>query len=224
MTPLAEPRRCRGAAPAVLLCVVVSAALAATAAAADNQPPPAPGAPASAPAVAPQSPPAQGAGFLHQLKVWWDESIGFFDVKVKTARGTLGDLDKQSNAAAKGAAATAQAAMNSAVAATRGAAATAQDAMRTAVEATKGAATVIARLPNTRVVTVHEPCPAAPNGAPDCAAGANNACRAKGFNGGQPLDVRTAEKCDAAAAVQAEQGADKGPCPLETWIARAVCQ
>ena len=77
--------------------------------------------------------------------------------------------------------------------------------MKGAVEATKNAATAIVRLPNTRVIQVSEVCARAPNGGSDCAAAAANGCRAKGFNGGTPLDVRTASHCDPKPPPQAGQ-------------------
>ena len=61
--------------------------------------------------------------------------------------------------------------------------------MKKTFDASKDAATAIGRLPNTRVVEVRERCATAANGAPDCAAAATNACRSKGFNGGQPLEL-----------------------------------
>ena len=79
-------------------------------------------------------------------------------------------------------------------------------------------------LPNTRVVDMHEDCERAPNGAPDCAAAAGVACRARGFKGGQPLDVRTAEKCDTTQALRSGQVPTRSICRIESWITRAVCQ
>jgi hypothetical protein len=70
---------------------------------------------------------------------------------------------------------------------------------------------------------VRERCEKAPNGAPDCEAAAANGCRAKGFAGGHPLDVRTAEKCDTTN-LQAGQIPGQRACPVETVVTRAVCQ
>jgi len=95
--------------------------------------------------------------------------------------------------------------------------------MKGAVEITKNAATSLAKLPNTRVVDVHERCAKAPNGASDCETAAATACRGKGFAGGRPLDVRTMEKCDTGA-LASSQIAGQHDCPVETVVTRAVCQ
>jgi hypothetical protein len=219
---------------------------------------------AAAPAQAAPQPPAPAAsaappdqsnrpGFLHQLKVWWDDSVALFDTKSKDARGSADDANKNpddtgrgptdaakdapkdaakdtTKDATKSAATSATAAtgdaMKNAVEATKGAAATATgaatDAMKGAVEATKNAATAIVRLPNTRVIAVNEACTRAPNGASDCAAAAANGCRAKGFSGGNPLDTRTAEKCDPKPPQPGHMPGLR--CAAETVVIRAVCQ
>jgi hypothetical protein len=203
MTRFARPEGFCGAVLAALLVTALVAGANGKAGAEDNQaPPPA----ATAPSLRPQPPPAGRPGFLQQLKVWWNDSIGFFDRGIKDTRGKVEDLNKKSGDAAKDAAA-----------ATQG-------VMKNALGVGKGAATTIIRLPNTRVVDMHEACAKAPNGAPDCAAAANTGCRGKGFNGGQPLDVRSAEKCDTTQAWQAGQSPGRGECPIESWITRAACQ
>lgn len=191
-----------------------------------------------APAVAAPPPDqANRPGFLHQLRVWWDNSIALFDVKSKEARVGADDAGKKPDDTARGstdaakdatksAAAATGDAMKSAVEATKGAAATATgaatDAMKGAVEVTKNAATAIVRLPNTRVVELHETCVRAPNGGSDCAAAAANGCRAKGFSGGNPLDTRTAEKCDPKPPQPGQMPGLR--CASETVVIRAVCQ
>jgi len=147
------------------------------------------------------------------------------DTGVKVA-----DVGKKSSAATQGAAAAAndaaaatQSAMKDAVEATRGVAIGAADAMKSAVEATKNAATVLAKLPNTRFVGLHERCARARNGAPDCEAAAAAGCRSKGFAGGHPLDVRTAKKCDTTM-LQAGQAPSLNDCLVETIVTRAICQ
>jgi hypothetical protein len=222
MTRFAQPKSFCGAALVALLAAALSIAAAGRAAAENSQAPAPPV--AAAPTIPPQAPPGNSPGFLHQLKVWWDQSIAVFDAKIKDTRGTVDDLNKKSSDAAKDAATATQGAMKGAVDATKDAAAATQGAMKNALDATKDAAAVIVRLPNTRVVELHARCETAPNGAPDCATAATNACRGKGFNGGQPLDVRTAEKCDTTPAFQAGQSPGKGECPIESWITRAVCQ
>jgi hypothetical protein len=236
MTSFAKPTSLCGAALVALLAValpivasgsaVAQGTQAPAAAAAPAQPAPPPAAPATpspppapiavAPLVPPQSPPAYKPGFLHQLKVWWDDSIAVFDTKGKDTPGKAHDLNRKSDDAAKSA-------VDAAKDATKGAATTATDAMKNAMEATKNAATAIVRLPGTRIVDVHETCARAPNGAPDCAAAAASGCRGKGFNTGNPLDVRTAEKCDTTA-LQAGHLPGQRECAVETVVIRAVCQ
>jgi hypothetical protein len=190
----------------IALALIALALSAGMSAAEDNQAPAgAPAPAATVPAIPPQPPPADKPGFLHQLKVWWDDSIGFFGAKIKDTGGTVEDLGKKSGDV------------------TKGAATAATDAMKGAVEATKNAATAIVKLPNTRMIDVRERCEKAPNGAPDCEAAAANGCRAKGFAGGHPLDVRTAEKCDTTN-LQAGQIPGQRACPVETVVTRAVCQ
>ena len=127
---------------------------------------------ATAATIRPEKP-----GFLHELGHWWDGSIGYLHDKIKAAPGTFEDIGKKSGDAAKGAAVATQ------------------EGMKKTLDVSKDAAVVIGRLPNTRVVDVHERCAIAGNGAPDCAAAATIACRAKGFSGGKPLDSRTGEAC-----------------------------
>jgi hypothetical protein len=207
------------------------------AAPAPPQPPAlAPGSPPPAVAVPLTAPPPQPAnrpGFLHQLRVWWDDSVAWFDPKSKDAQPAGEDANKKlddtgggtadaAKDAAKSAATATQDAMKNAVEATKGAATTATDAMKGAVEATKNAASAIARLPNTRVIDVHQTCARAPNGASDCAAAAASGCRIKGFNSGTPLDVRTAEKCDTKPPQAGQMPGLR--CARETVVIRAVCQ
>ncbi len=179
--------------------------------------------PAAAPSLPPQPPVANKPGFLHQLKVWWDQSVAFVDTRVKDTRGRFDDLNQKSNAAVVAT----QGAVKGALDVSKDAAAVTQGAMKGALNVSKGAATTLMRLPNTRVVEVHERCQQAANGAPDCAATAAAACRGKGFAAGTPLNVVTAEKCDTRQAVQAVQQGQlpgKGDCPVESMITRAVCQ
>ena len=99
----------------------------------------------------------------------------------------------------------------------------AKEAMKNAATATKDAATAIVRLPGTRAIEVHQACPKAPNGAPDCLEAAVNACRGKGFNTGKPLDVSSSEKCVTTMWLS---GQSQGECRFETEtiLARALCQ
>jgi hypothetical protein len=200
--------------------------------------PAAAGAPAAnTPTTQQQGSPAFRPGFLHQLKSWWDDSLAVFDRKDATPRDAGNDVNKKTEDTspgvadrAKDAAASAvtstQDAMRSAVEATKGAASTAVEvtkgAASTAVEATKNAATAIVRLPNTRVIQVNEVCARAPNGGSDCATAAANGCRAKGFAGGTPLDVRTASRCDPNPPQAGQMPTVR--CSPESVVTRAVCQ
>jgi hypothetical protein len=172
---------------------------------ADDKPAPAAAPAATTPAIPPQPPPPDKPGFLHQLKVWWDDSIGFFGAGIKDTGSKVEDLGKKTGDV------------------TKGAAGAATDAMKGAVDATKNAATAIVKLPGTRLIDVRERCEKAPNGAPDCESAAATGCRGKGFAGGHPLDVRTAEKCDTSN-LQAGQLPGQRACAVETVVTRAVCQ
>jgi hypothetical protein len=178
--------------------------------------PPTPGAPAAgAPTTQQQSTPAFRPGFLHQLRTWWDDSLAVFDRKDKNPSGAANDANKKAEDNNPGAADKAKEAAASAVTTT-------QDAMKNAVEATKNAATAIVRLPNTRVIQVNEVCARAPNGGSDCASAAATGCRAKGFNGGSPLDVRTASRCDPKPPQAGQMPTVQ--CSPESVVTRAVCQ
>src|ERR1700722_7409697 len=152
-----------------------------------------------------QPPPANKPGFLHQLEVWWNDSFGDFDAKMKSAKDKLDDYNKQQNQAAK-----------------ETSAATEQ-ALKDAAQVTKDAATAVVKLPTTRVFEFHERCQVAGNGAPDCQATANNACRTKGFDAGQPLDISTSQECPARVMLSGRPPVE-GECKDVTVILRAVCR
>jgi hypothetical protein len=199
MTRFARPRSFRGAVFAVLAAATVLAAPA-VASAGDDQAPSR--APAASPLVPPQPPPADKRGFFNEIGRWWNGSVGF----MRDTTGRFVDFGKKSGDVAK----------DAALATGEG--------MKKTLDASKDAADVIVRLPNTRVVEMHATCKTAPNGAPDCAPAALAACRDKGFAGGKPLDVRTAEKCDTTQAWRKGQTPGTGACPIESWITRAICQ
>jgi hypothetical protein len=164
-----------------------------------------------APALPPQtgpslaSPSLPGAppdkrGFLNDISRWWDQSIADFNAKLKEQQSKLDDLNKQSNAAAK-------------------------DAADATQQAMKSAADAVARMSKpASVIEIQQVCPAAGNGAPDCEAAALKACKVKGFAGGQPLDIRTAEKCNASLWVSGQPPQTPVECPVETVLLRAACQ
>jgi hypothetical protein len=160
--------------------------------------PPPPAAAGSTPLSAPPASADANSGFLHAFGRWWNESFAKFGTNMKDAQKQLDDFNKGQRAAAK-------------------------EAVKSAAEATKDAATAIVRLPGTRAIEVHQACPNAPNGAPDCQEAAVNACRGKGFNTGRPLDVSSSEKCVATMWLANQK---QGECHLETEaiLARALCQ
>jgi len=167
-------------------------------------PPPVPAtAPAAAPAAAPMAapilpaqPPSDQPGLLPAFGRWWHDAFGDWGAKF--------DRAKQNQVAKDAADATGE-------------------AIKNAAAATKDAATAIVRLPGTRVVEVSEPCAVAGNGAPDCQVAATGACRKKGFNSGQPIDVRTSQECPAAVLMSGKPPAE-GECPNETVVLRVICQ
>jgi hypothetical protein len=200
----AKPRSV-GATIAVWLFAAALLVVAGIAAAEDGQPASGGATETAPPAASPAPPSANKPGFLHELWQWWDNSISGLGARMQDARSKVENLNRKSTDAVKGAASATQ------------------DAMKSTAEATKGAASTLLRLPNTRVIEIRERCTPAPNGAPDCQAAATNACRGKGFNTGQPLDVVSAEKCPPAALLSAQKTGVLD-CPVETVVSRAVCQ
>jgi hypothetical protein len=96
------------------------------------------------------------------------------------------------------------------------------DVAKTTAEGAKDAAGVVARLPNTRVITGHEECAISANGAPDCVTAADMICKSKGFASGKSVDMTTAEVCSAEVYLA---GRNSGPgCRTETFVSRAICQ
>jgi len=97
------------------------------------------------------------------------------------------------------------------------------DAAKGAADNAKNAADAIIGLPNTRIVASHEACAAAANGAPDCRAAADAACRGKGFGSGKVLDTQTTQKCPAWVWLSGRPPPD-GACSRETFVTQAACQ
>jgi hypothetical protein len=158
-------------------------------------PQPAPAAPAAAAPIVPaQPPPIEKRGFLNDFGKWWDESMASFKAKMKDQQSQLDDFNRKS-----------------------------KDAAAATQQAMKDAADAMVKFPTSKMVETHEVCAIAGNGAPDCQAAAINACRGKGFNTGQPLDIRTAEKCNASLWVSG-QAPNGNACPVETVVLRAACQ
>jgi len=85
------------------------------------------------------------------------------------------------------------------------------------------AAGTVARLPGTNVVSGHELCEAAPNGAPDCTGATIVLCKSKGFQRGNSLDITSAFKCPVQMW---REGRAPNPqeCRDESFVSRAICQ
>jgi hypothetical protein len=95
-------------------------------------------------------------------------------------------------------------------------------AARTTVEGAKDAADAVVKMPGARVISGHQQCSQAPNGAPDCVAAATAMCKAKGFGSGKSADMTTAEVCSPQVYLS---GRNSGPgCHTETFVSRALCQ
>ncbi|HEX4040470.1 MAG TPA: hypothetical protein VHY10_02130 [Xanthobacteraceae bacterium] len=153
-------------------------------------------------ALPPQPPPPalpgaapEQRGFLNGFGAWWNKSIADWKAKMKDQQTKLDAMNKQSADAAKDAATATQKALKSAA-----------DAM----------------MPS-HVIDIHQTCPVAGNGAADCATAAITVCKSKGYSDGQPLDVRTADKCSDSLWVSG-QTPTAADCPVETTLLRAACR
>jgi hypothetical protein len=99
---------------------------------------------------------------------------------------------------------------------------TAAEAGKTAAEVTKGAVDAVVKLPTARMMSGHERCIVAPNGAPDCLAAAETLCRKQGFSSGKSMDFTSAEECPARVLLSGRQAGAE--CTTVTFISRAMCQ
>lgn len=132
-------------------------------------------------------------GFLEGIGRWFEEQADKFNSSFKDAGKKVQDFSHEAGMAA-----------------------------RITVEGAKDAAGAVARIPTARVVTGHEKCSNAPNGAPDCVAAAVAICKAKGFATGKSADMTTAEVCPPKIYLS---GRNSGPgCHTETFVSRALCQ
>jgi hypothetical protein len=136
-------------------------------------------------------------GFIDAFGRFIGESAAKLDSQIKSTNEALSHLGSQTTDAAKGVA-------------------------KDAVGVAKDAAALIG-LPNARIFTGRERCAAAANGAPDCRAAANTACRNKGFATGKSLDTQSTQSCPARVWLSGRPPQD-GDCRLETFLTRAVCQ
>jgi hypothetical protein len=89
-------------------------------------------------------------------------------------------------------------------------------------EARDAAGSVVA-VPGTRIITGRQLCPPAPNGAPDCQQGVDALCRTKGFQAGRTLEVASGHRCSVKSLISG-RATKEAPCPVETYVTRAVCQ
>ena len=85
------------------------------------------------------------------------------------------------------------------------------------------AAGTVARLPATNIVTGHELCAVAPNGAPDCNGASLALCKTKGFGRGQSVDITSSYKCPPQMY---REGRAPNPqdCRDKSFVSKAVCQ
>jgi hypothetical protein len=95
-------------------------------------------------------------------------------------------------------------------------------AAKSTVEGAKDAAGTVVRIPTARVITGHEKCRIAPNGAPDCVAAATAMCKKRGFESGKSADMTTAEVCPAQVYLSGRSSGAE--CRTETFVSRALCQ
>jgi hypothetical protein len=152
---------------------------------------------AQPPAAQPQNPGFR-PGFIDAFGRFIDDSAAKLNSQLKSTNETLGNIGSQTSGAAK-------------------------DAAIGAVGTARDAAGTIVGLPSARMVSGRERCETAPNGAPDCRAAADAACRAKGFGAGRSLDTQSVQKCPARVWLSGHLPAE-GECPHETFVTRAVCQ
>jgi type IV secretory pathway TrbL component len=90
-------------------------------------------------------------------------------------------------------------------------------------DAAKDATGTVIGLPNARVVSGRERCPAAQNGAPDCQIAATAVCRGKGFQTGKSVDTQSEQKCPAHVLLSG-RAPNNTECPTEIFVTRAMCQ
>ena len=162
----------------------------------------APAAPADQPAAQPPAaePPNAGyqPGFIDAFGRFIGSTAAKLNSQIKSTNETLGNLGSQTTDAAK-------------------------DAAKDAVGTARDAAGALMGLPNARIFTGRERCAQAANGAPDCRAAADVACRGKGFATGKSLDTQSTQKCPARVWLSGRPPQD-GDCQTETFVTRAVCQ
>jgi hypothetical protein len=195
---LRTPGRCFRRASFSLSCAQRSALafallLAGSAVAQEGQPAN-PSGPAENPALAPTPNPSFAPGLLDALGRWIGDSKATLDSQLQNTQEALSGIGAQATGAIKDAAGAAQQATGA-----------------------------IVGLPAGQMITGRQLCPAAANGAPDCAPAADALCKAKGFGSGRGLEVASTQRCSARIWRSRSNPAD-GPCGTETFVTRAVCQ
>jgi hypothetical protein len=66
-------------------------------------------------------------------------------------------------------------------------------------------------------------CPVSSNGAPDCKAGADKLCQAKGFKEGKSLNTDSAETCSAKVLIPGRTR-KRDDCRTDNFVTSALCQ
>jgi hypothetical protein len=142
---------------------------------------------------APPEAPSHYSGFFGAIGRWVDRQTESLRSTFQDAGTKVGDIGQEAGAAA-----------------------------RTTVDNAKDVGDAVKRIPDTRVVSGHEACKLAPNGAPDCLAAADAVCKAKGYKSGKSVDMTTAEVCPTQVYLA---GRTRGEgCHTETFVSRALCQ
>jgi predicted phage tail protein len=136
---------------------------------------------------------AERPGFLESLGKWFSDQADNLNSSFKDAGKKVQDFGHEAGVAAQ-----------------------------STVDGAKNAAGAVANMSSARVVSGHEKCRIAPNGAPDCVAAATAICKAKGFASGKSADMTTSEVCPPSVYIA---GRNSGPeCRTETFVSRALCQ
>jgi hypothetical protein len=158
------------------------------------------------PAAAPPVPlaPAEKPGALEAIGRWFDQNTATFRSHLRSAKKRMDVLGDE------------------AAANNRKLANTAAEVGKGAVEVTRGAVESMAKLPATRIMSGHERCERAPNGAPDCLAAADALCRKHGFSSGKSVDFTSAEECPSRIFLAGRE--PESQCRIVTFISRAMCQ
>ena len=89
---------------------------------------------------------------------------------------------------------------------------------------TKDAGEGLARLAKpSSMVAGRVACPVSTNGAPDCKAGADKLCQAKGYKEGKSLNTDSAETCSPKVYIPG-RARKPGDCRTDNYVTSALCQ